>query len=385
MTDLDVLAIEHIDRLDIPPGVGLDVVMQRGRRHRNRRRAVAGLGGALVSIVILLGLVVVATRTVGDDDRIVMTDSAETTDVPDATADGAPVREVVIDTHLLPSRDPSLIPTVPTPMLEGWSLDVTAVELNDRFANAGQTVSYRLRASGSELHMAVLPGQVALDGERVTVERPMGPVEASLQPDGDAMRRLAWNERPGVNTGTGVWLVGPADDQLLAVAAAVEFVDLPLTGASDPTFVNLDPDRATLFAGSVDGVDWKVAVDGDGETSIEIDGRSPSLTGGLARTGSTGAEITTTTVSYDGRQITTLVVPADTTAVEFGLADGSRIPLPLDAIDATGERISVAAVPIDREPAVIVVTQSDGTETNVGLPVAPLDGWTTSTQSLGSM
>ncbi len=384
MTDLDVLAREFIERLDTPAGPGVRVVMQRGRRRRNRRRALTGLAGVTASAAVVVGLGIIATQTGGSDDvMLVITESA---DGPGSTDDAADLDvdvAVTIDTDGLPARDPALVPTVPTPVLDGWTVEVIAVDLTDRSSDAGHTVRYRFRASGSELTMTVATGQVPLGSDLVTIDRPTGLVDGSIESAGGGLRVLSWNERPGVNNGAAVWLRGPAEDQLLEIARTVEFLDRPLTGAAAPSFVDLDPDRSTLFAGTVDGQVWSVTQQSErGETLIEIGGQSPTISGELVRPSSTGAGIETTTVSRDGLQITTVLAPADTRSIEIGLADGTRIPLPFRTIDATDRTIAVSAVPADREPGVIIVSQNDGTETDVGLPIAPLGGWTTSRLSL---
>lgn len=384
MTDLDVLASEHIDSLDVPAGPGLRALMERGRRRRNRRRAITGLASVAASAVVVVAVALFATRIrETDNDMLVIAGPASGPADTNRSGNTAAGEVFTIDIDRLPARDPELVPTVPTPVINRWTVEAVAVDVSERFSDAGSTIMYRLRTNGSELTMTVATGQTELAVDRVTIDRPTGPIEGSIESAAGGLRRLAWNERPGANNGTAIWLSGPADEQLVEVAATVEFVDLPLTGASDPTFVNLDPDRSTLFSGTTDGSAWSVSYDnGSAETVIKIDGQSPSISGKTVRTSATDVTIETTTVSRDGLQITTIIAPADTTAVEIAFANGGRIPLPLTGIDGNDHQLAVSTIPADREADVIIVTQADGTETNVGLPIAPLNGWTTSRQSL---
>ncbi len=332
---------------------------------REPRRRRPWVVAAAASLVVVAGLAVMLSSA-GDRQ------SPTSTPATDATQ-----HSTSIDAELLPVRDPSLLPTVATPSIGGWDIEVTWVHLGPRFIDGGDTVGYRLSSRESNLELVVSSGQSALGGEHVELEVSGEAVEGSLDLAGSEAV-LTWNTGTGTATGTTMSLFGPAPGELIEVAEALTFVDLPIVGATTPTFVDLAADRTVLATGTFDGVTWEVSDHPDAGALVVFDGRSPRINSAIASVGSTSQAVAVTTVSFDGHQVSAIEAGADTVSVSAVAVDGARIELPM-AANATGDRtIAVAAVPSGRDAAVVAVTHADGSETLVGLPLAPAEGWANS-------
>lgn len=387
MTALDELADQHVDQLNIPAGSGVEAVVRDGRRRRRRRRRTQ-LSAATICVVAVGGLGINALRMDRSSEEILVQVDAPVATNPDEPSETTPTSgsnsiDVSVDTDSLPVRDNTELALVPTPVLEGWTIVPTAVAVVDRFSSDdGAMTVYSMRSGSSELTLDVSSGQADIAGETVAFDRDGETVDAALNRNGQGTWTLTWNERPGINTGIAVWMSGPDRTELIDTATAITFVDLPLVGAVQPNFVPTDPSLNPVFRGTTSDATWSVGQTGDGTIRIDIDGKSPAVT---SSRGINGPEISVTTVSKDGVQITAIEVPADAQSVSIVTRDAEPIVLPISPLEGAERQLAVAPIPPQRDASVIAVLLEDGTQGTIGLPRAPKQGWTTwqllSTQS----
>ncbi|MCP3991643.1 MAG: hypothetical protein GY724_21400, partial [Actinomycetia bacterium] len=270
MTDLNQEAIQYLHGLAIPPGPGIDSIRSRGYRRRRRLLAVKLMGAALAASALVAGILAL----IGDEPI-----SVSAVDEP-AVAQQEAGEPLIVDLEaelmVLDEWDESQLPTVPTPVALGWETVVRAVDVPDRYTTAGIGIQYYLRGANEQLEIMVMGGQIDLSagGRTVTLDRPSGSIDASLTSDGEGSM-LSWNERPGVNTGTGVMLSGSSTETLLIVAEDLIFDDLPLVGATEPDARDLPSDREVLLAGTVSGIDWQISQSGLDDPILGLDQIAP--------------------------------------------------------------------------------------------------------------
>lgn len=357
MIDLDHEVETHLRDLEVPTGVGVEAVMKAGRRRRRLRAF--GLTSGTVAIV---GIAAFALGTVRPSPTIV--DVA--TDEPAAQA-GADSESEFFDA--LPDRIPNDA-TAPVPVVDGWTVQRSSLDLGDRYEDQSSPASYVLKTDTATVDLTVLPGNFGSPGgEAVDLLRPEQTVRAWIDNAGNAMTSITWNERPGNNSGTAVSVTGDDFEQVLAVAQTVVFVERALQGAESPMLVDLNDDRTVILDGQFDETQWQIS-DNDDEVVVEINGQSPRIGSSTGKEGP--FEVHLTSVSSEGLQVHLLELPVGATAAT--ILDGEFFPA--RTVDYGDNTYAVVVIPPGKD-AVGIRVGFDGSALTVPLPLAPASGWST--------
>lgn len=358
MIDLDHEAESHLQQLEVPLGIGLEAVMKTGSRRRRLRNIAVASGTLTIFGMLGLGFAAIGTDSTTVEVAVEGT-SGEAGD--DAQ------REFF---EALPSRVVAESVSGFVPIVDGWTVQRSSLDLTGRFDEGGSAVSYVLTGDTSTVNLSMVPGNVgSTSGSTVELSRPDRIVEAWLDDFGGGTTALTWNERPGVNTGTAVTVKGDSFDDVVAVSQAVEFVDGPLEGAGVPVLVDLSDDRIVILEGEVGDANWHISDNGD-DVVVEINEQSP-WTGYLtAKQGLFDVELTS--ISSDGLQVHLLKLPAGASAATIIAGEF----FPARSVNYNDTTYAVVIIPPGKD-AVAIRVEYDSNELTVPLPLAPPTGWST--------